>query len=208
MSPFELNYGFRPASPVAVGIPQRVPSAANYLTQMNKMLELAKVNIRQAMDRAKSYADQNRTPREFVVGDMVFLQVPNSKTLKTGKCYKLSPRYCGPWKIVKRISDVFYKLDFPKTCKVHPVFHVSRLKRVLHNGDNLLSDGLFAFREQGEVTHGPARVLDTRERCLCNRLICEYLVAWHGRPLSDGTWETAHSLRAQYPSFAIADDVT
>ncbi|KAJ7526433.1 hypothetical protein O6H91_16G006300 [Diphasiastrum complanatum] len=64
------------------------------------------------------------------------------------------------------------------------------------------------WQPQGEVTHGLARVLDRREWCLRNRLICEYLVAWHGRPLFDATWETSHSLCAQYPSFAIADDVT
>ncbi|KAJ7516804.1 hypothetical protein O6H91_22G071000 [Diphasiastrum complanatum] len=55
--------------------------------------------------------------------------------------------------------------------------------------------------------HGPARVLDRRHRQLRNRLLREYLVAWHGRPLSDATWETAHGLHAQYPDFAIEDDV-
>ncbi|KAJ7543240.1 hypothetical protein O6H91_09G030600 [Diphasiastrum complanatum] len=160
------------------------------------------------MDQAKTYADLDRTPREFEEGDMVFLRIPkDSKTLKTGKCYKLSPRYCGPWKIVKKINSVAYELDLPVGCKVHPVFHVSRLKKVLHDGDNLLADGLVLFQEHGEVMHGPARVLDRRHRRLRNRLLREYLVAWHGRPLSDATWETAHGLHAQYPDFAIEDDV-
>lgn len=151
------------------------------------------------MDRAKTFADRDRTPREFEEGDMVFLLIPKDSTsLKTGKCYKLSPRYCGPWKIVKKLNDVAYKLALPQDCKVHPVFHVSRLKRVLREGDNLLTDGLVLFQEHGEVMHGPDRVLDRRERRLRNRLIREYLVAWHGRPLTDATWETAHALHAQY----------
>ena len=45
ISPFELNYGFRPANPTTVGVPQKVPSAADYVVQMRKMLALAKDNI-------------------------------------------------------------------------------------------------------------------------------------------------------------------
>ena len=41
MSPFELNYGYRPAN----GVSQIVPSAADYVVQMRKMLALAKDNI-------------------------------------------------------------------------------------------------------------------------------------------------------------------
>ena len=46
MSPFELNYGYRPANPTTVGVSQKVPSAADYVVQMRKMLALAKDNIR------------------------------------------------------------------------------------------------------------------------------------------------------------------
>ena len=63
MSPFELNYGYRPANPTIVGVSQKVPSAVDYVVQMWKMLALAKDNIRQAMDRAKSHADVNRSFR-------------------------------------------------------------------------------------------------------------------------------------------------
>ena len=54
-----------------------MPSAADYVVQMRKMLALAKDNIRQVMDRAKSYADVNRSFREFEEGEKVFLKVPS-----------------------------------------------------------------------------------------------------------------------------------
>ena len=71
---------------------------------------------------------------------MVFLKVPaQSKTLKTGKCEKLSPRYCGPFKILEKIRDVAYRLELSEGIKAHPVFHVSKLKRTLHSLKNVAS---------------------------------------------------------------------
>ena len=71
---------------------------------------------------------------------MVFLKVPaQSKTLKTGKCEKLSPRYCGPFKILKKIGDIAYRIDLLDGIKAHLVFHVSKLKRMLHPLENVIS---------------------------------------------------------------------
>jgi hypothetical protein len=43
---------------------------------------------------------------------------------------KLSPRYVGPYPIVKRIKKVAYKLELtPELTGVHMVFHVSQLRK-------------------------------------------------------------------------------
>ena len=85
MSAFKLNYGYRPANPTTVGVSPKVPSAADYVVQMRKMLALAEDNIRQAMDRAKSYANVNRSFKEFEEGEKGFLKVPShSKSLISG----------------------------------------------------------------------------------------------------------------------------
>ena len=56
------------------------------LIQMRKMLALAKDNIRQAMDKAKSYVDANRSFKEFEEGEIFFLKVPShSKSLILGE---------------------------------------------------------------------------------------------------------------------------
>ncbi|KAJ7534669.1 hypothetical protein O6H91_13G104700 [Diphasiastrum complanatum] len=92
------------------------------------------------------YIDLDRMPREFEERDTVFLSIPKDlKTLKTWKSYKLSPRYYGPWKIVKKINSFAYELDLFVGCKFHHVFHVSCLRKILHDGDNLLVDGLIWF---------------------------------------------------------------
>ena len=65
---------------------------------MNDMLKVACTSICSAQDRAKTYANKGRRKVTFVEGDFVFLKVPvKSKTMKTGKCNKLCPQYCGPF---------------------------------------------------------------------------------------------------------------
>ncbi|KAJ7560399.1 hypothetical protein O6H91_04G127700 [Diphasiastrum complanatum] len=68
----------------------------------------------------------NRRDVQFSAGEKVYLRVPvDSKTLKSGVCAKLSPRYCGPFTISRRLGEVTYELELPHSSKVFPVFHVS-----------------------------------------------------------------------------------
>ena len=48
---------------------------------------------------------------------------------------KLLPKYYGPYKVLQNISTMEYKLELPASSRVHPVFHVSCLKKVI--GENL-----------------------------------------------------------------------
>ena len=50
--------------------------------------------------------------------------------MRFGKKGKLSPRYVGPYKILKMVGKVEYELELPaKLAAVHPVFHISLLKK-------------------------------------------------------------------------------
>jgi hypothetical protein len=63
------------------------------------------------------------------VGEHVYLRVsPLRGTKRFHVKGKLSPRYVGPYPIVKIIRKVSYKLELPpEVTGVHPMFHVSHL---------------------------------------------------------------------------------
>ena len=70
-----------------------------------------------------------RQPLDFEVGDHVFLKVmPKRGVVRFSKRGKLSPRFIGPFEILKKIGTVAYPLALPPCMSgVHEVFHVSML---------------------------------------------------------------------------------
>ena len=98
-SPFEAMYGKKCNTPISWDNPtDRVSVGPELLKDMEDQMVKIKHNLKLAQDRQKSYADQNRTARQFQVGDHVFLKVrPNKSWLKLRNCYKLVAGYGGPF---------------------------------------------------------------------------------------------------------------
>jgi len=81
-----------------------------------------------------------------------------------------------------------YKLELPAASPVHPVFHVSCLKKVI--GDKLpIQTILLELDEEGKIILEPEAVTETRTRQLRNQSISEYLVKWKNLSTGDSTWE-------------------
>lgn len=79
----------------------------------------------------KWYADQRRSERELQVRDWVYLKLqPYRQTsIALRKHLKLCPKFYGPNKVLQRVGKVAYKLELPTNSLIHPVFHVSLLKK-------------------------------------------------------------------------------
>jgi hypothetical protein len=50
---------------------------------------------------------------------------------KRKKENKLEPKYYGPYKVLKRVGSMSYKLELPPSSHVHPMFHVYFLNKVI-----------------------------------------------------------------------------
>ena len=139
----------------------------------------------------KQQADQHRSERSFDIGDWVFLRLQPYKQMslkQAKKDNKLSPKYYGPYKVLQKIGTMAYKLELPASSRVHPVFHVSCLKKVI--GENILAQTILPeLDEEGKIILEPEAVMETRTRQLRNQSISEYLIKWKNLPTEDSTWE-------------------
>jgi hypothetical protein len=109
------------------------------LKEMEQKVIHIKKNMKTAQDRKKSYADRKRTPREFKIGDHVYLKIrPRKSSLRIGLCAKMAPRYFGPFEILDRVGPVAYRIELPPTMKPHNVFHVSLWKKYVHDSNHII----------------------------------------------------------------------
>ena len=105
-----------------------------------------------------------------------------------------------------KIREVAYKLALPKGCRVHPVFHVGRLKRKLGDDDNLIGDEvLVELIEPSTLPHEPEKVLDIREKRTRHSIFQDCLVKWKNKPEESSTWEMVSTLQRRFPNFVFED---
>ncbi|XP_074374620.1 uncharacterized protein LOC141715031 [Apium graveolens] len=104
--------------------------------RLRELLEVAQAKL-------KSYADTRRSEMQFQKGDWVYLKLQPYKQVYVviRRNLKLAAKFYGPYEIVEKVGSVAYKLALPVTSRIHPVFHVSQLKKdywskcLLESGD-------------------------------------------------------------------------
>ena len=200
MTPYEAVYGQLPPSPTSYlkGC-SKVQAVDQLLQHRATMLAHLRENLHHAQNRMKQQVDQHRSERQFQEGDQVFLRLQPYKqtSLKDKGCQKLSPKFYGPYQVLQHIGEVAYKLALPPTAKIHPVFHVSCLKKVIGNNCRIQTS-LPELDEEGSIWLQPEQVLDTQVKQLRGRMIKEVLVKWKDTSPEDATWEPATILQ-QFP---------
>ena len=112
-------------------------------------------------DRQKSYSDNRRRNLEFKVGDRVFLRFsPWKGILRFDKRGKLSPRYIGPYEIVRKVGDVAYHLDLPpELANIHDTFHVSMLRKYIADPSHVLRKQPVQLRENLTYEEKPVEII-------------------------------------------------
>ncbi|GKD51322.1 reverse transcriptase [Tanacetum coccineum] len=121
----------------------------------------------------KSQADKNRFDREFEVNDWV----------------------------VARIGKVAYRLQLSDNAKVHPVFHVSQLKKCL---SPTFAMGTFPECDaQGLIAAEPVKLLARKMVKQQNRMGVFGLIQWSNGDEDDATWEDLADIIKRFPDFVL-----
>ena len=69
----------------------------------------------------------------------------------------------GPYKVLQNIGTMAYKLELLASSRVHPVFHVSCLKRVI--GEKLPVQTIFPeLDEEGKIIFKHEAVMETSQK--------------------------------------------
>ena len=150
-------------------------------------------------------ANKKRSARTFAVGDRMFLKVKRflQPTFSNTLVSKFSPKYFGPYTILARVGEVAYRLQLPIGVKVHPVFHVSLLKKSVgpHTAaspvlpplegefDMVTSPVLPPMEEEAEVVLEPRAIVDRRAIYQGTAPITQVLIRWSHLPPDQPTWE-------------------
>ncbi|GJY06738.1 putative reverse transcriptase domain-containing protein [Tanacetum coccineum] len=75
---------------------------------------------------------QETTNKIMQIKERLKVVSPRKGVVRFGKRSKLSPRYVGPFKIIKRVGLVAYRLRLPQDLVgIHDMFHVSNMKKCL-----------------------------------------------------------------------------
>jgi hypothetical protein len=164
MSPFEALYGRKCRTPLywdQTG--ERQFFGPELIQEAEEQVRMIRENLRIAQSRQKSYADNRRRLLEFKEGDHVYLKVSPIRGMRRFKVKgKLSPRFIGPFLILKRVGEVAYQLELPDHLSdVHDVFHVSQLKKCLRVPEEQLPMEDLSVQDDLTYTEYTIKILDT-----------------------------------------------
>ncbi|XP_068209304.1 uncharacterized protein [Palaemon carinicauda] len=131
VAPFELIFGHKVRGPLEIfhellEVNQRGErTVGEVVSELKSKLAVAwkyaKDNLSASQATMKTKFDQKCKVRSFESGDLVLV-------LSTDPDNFLEPRYKGPWKVLRKLSEVNYEVEAPGTSRKCKIFHINRLK--------------------------------------------------------------------------------
>jgi hypothetical protein len=134
MAPFDALYGRRCRTPLNWSeAGERTLFVRDLVKDAEAKVQVIRENLKLAQMRQKSYHDKGTAPRQYEVGDYVYLKVSPTKGVQWFDVKgKLAPRYIRPYEIIEVCGPVAYRIRLPERFfAVHNIFHMSQLKKGL-----------------------------------------------------------------------------
>ncbi|KAL3642925.1 hypothetical protein CASFOL_013740 [Castilleja foliolosa] len=159
--------------------------------------------------RMRTAANRHRKDIHFAVGDLVLLKLQpyrqHSVFRRTSQ--KLSRHFYGPFAIIEKVGTMAYRLQLPDYCRIHPIFHVSLLRRFVGSSDNTPTVALPAKLIDGNPVSVPSRVHGRRTCLEQGKMIEQVLIEWSEGGKLDATWEPVENIHKFFLDFHLEDKV-
>ncbi|KAK3510955.1 hypothetical protein QTP70_027806 [Hemibagrus guttatus] len=170
LTPFQCVLGYQPPLFPWDGEPSDVPAMDYWFWESERVWDSAHLQLQRALRRHRTIVDlrQSQAP-EYRPGQEVWLSTRDIRMRLP--CKKLSPRFIGPFTVIRQINPVTYHLQLPPEYKIHP-----GLVKLRNPPLPLIMDEGSAYLVRD--------ILDSRRRG--GRL--EYLVDWEGYGPEKRSW--------------------
>ncbi|KAJ0918249.1 putative nucleotidyltransferase, Ribonuclease H [Helianthus annuus] len=201
-APFEALYGRKCRTPVCwAEIGEKQLSRPEIVRETTNKIIQVKERLKAACDRQKSYANNRRKPLEFQVGDKVLLKVsPWKGIFRFIKRGKLSPRFVGPFEIIRRIGPVAYQLQLPEEMTgIHDVFYVCNLKKCLADESLVVPLKDIEVNEKLKFVEKPLQIEDRKIKNLKHKRLVLVKVKRDSSRGPEYTWELEVEMQSKYP---------
>lgn len=154
VAPFELVFGHKIRGPLEIlyevleSDQMKETNVGEFVDNLRGKLssawKFARENLASSQAAMKINYDKKTRARSFEPGELVLVLGTDSDNF-------LEPRYKGPWKVLRKLSDLNYEIEAPGTKRKCRIFHINRLKSYVSSKSDPLETGYESVSLVAEV---------------------------------------------------------